>query len=66
MNIKQHDEDTLIKWGRKREELINYIKDRFASEEDAEKFFKLLYQYERLSRERTRIATCIWLLREPS
>lgn len=66
MNLKKHDQDTLIEWGRKREEIIAHIKNHFTSDEDRERFFILIDEYERLSRLRTRIETCKWLLRDPS
>ena len=63
-DLEEYEEKTLIEWGNKRDELIKFIHQFNLNPLQLERFFDLLHQYERLSRERTRIITCFWLLRE--
>lgn len=63
-DLEEFEEQSLVEWGRKREEIIHFIKQFNLNPAQLERFFDLLHQYERLSRERSRLVTCFWLLRE--
>jgi len=59
----EHDNNTLIEWGRLREEIIKFIEMHIDSKSNCEHLIYLISEYEKKSRERSRITTSLWLLR---
>jgi hypothetical protein len=61
--LKKHDDDTLVEWGRQRENIIKFMEKHIDTKENASHLLYLIHEYERKSRERSRVTTALWLLR---
>jgi hypothetical protein len=64
MMLQELDNDTLIEWGRAMDEIKRFISNHIDNKDNAEHLLGLICDYERLSRQRTRVYAARWLLRE--